>query len=158
MICSVTFQMMDIRRDKENRQTQKAVFVAAFLLGSAVLYLLAGIFLGFYIPCPFRAFTGLKCPGCGLSHAATDLALSIAALFRGDSLSAQQSLENAFKDNLLFPLFYAYIIIASYFFIRREVLHDQNPLGMSGKMIDAANGIVLIIVLFWWVFRNVAGY
>ena len=150
--------MMDIRRDKGNSQTQKAVFVAAFLLVLAVLYLLAGIFLGFYIPCPFRAITGLKCPGCGLSHAATDLALSISALFRGDTLSAQQLIKKAFADNLLFPLFYAYIIIASYTGFRREVLHGQNPLGMSGKVIDALNGIVLIIVMFWWVFRNAAGY
>ena len=148
--------MMDIS-SSNNRTTNKAVIVAALLLIMAVLYLLAGIFFGFYIPCPFRAVTGFKCPGCGLSHAATHLAMSAASLFANDPKTAQLFLKNAFTDNAMFPLFYWYIIIMSWLGFRSEVSHDQNPHGNS-MVLNILNVIMLVIVLAWWVFRNVAGY
>ena len=48
--------------------------VRRFLLGAAALLVLGLAYAAFaaatglLIPCPFRALTGLKCPGCGVSH------------------------------------------------------------------------------------------
>lgn len=49
------------------------------LLGAGAV-LCAGLFygyvllpLGFWIPCPFRALTGLRCPGCGVSALCLEL-------------------------------------------------------------------------------------
>ena len=54
------------------------------LLALGLLY--AGLFtlLGWGIPCGFRLLTGLKCPGCGVSHMAL-------CLLRGDLPGAFQA-------------------------------------------------------------------
>lgn len=45
----------------------------AGILGAGVLYGLVIRATGFGIPCMFRLVTGLKCPGCGVSHMALRL-------------------------------------------------------------------------------------
>lgn len=40
----------------------------AFLLPAGGLYALFVHATGLMIPCPFRLITGLKCPGCGMTH------------------------------------------------------------------------------------------
>ena len=69
---------------KQKEERRKAAFTAAFLLAAVLLYLTAGVFFDFFIPCPFRTFTGLRCPGCGLSHAAgmwIDLVFLVVIIF-----------------------------------------------------------------------------
>lgn len=41
------------------------------VLGLGGAYAIFALTTGFYIPCPFRAATGLLCPGCGISHCAS---------------------------------------------------------------------------------------
>ena len=140
---------MDNSRENNNiSKRNKAAFLAAFLLVLAALYLFAGIFFGFYIPCPFRALTGLKCPGCGMSHAATDVALAFGALIRSDTAGAQAHIMDAFRANALFIPIFAYLIYA---FIKIVSGKETNQ-SMLSQIIDI---IFLIIILIWWVVRNI---
>ena len=148
---------MIVNSENNFKKSNKAVIVAAFLLVLAVLYLLSGIFLGFYIPCPFRAVTGFKCPGCGMSHAATHLAMAAAALFRGDTQGAYMLLKSAFYYSALFPVIFAYIIIAAAGAFHREISNDQKPSGEIDIRIEIINVAFLIVILAWWVLRNVIG-
>lgn len=119
----------------------KAALTAAFLLALVILYLLAGIFFGFFIPCPLRTITGFRCPGCGLSHAACDL--------------ARLDFHSAFRDNALFIPIFSYII---YVFVRTYIpilSNKKDPLpGKSGERIDM---IFLAVILIWWIVRNILG-
>ncbi|WP_049945751.1 DUF2752 domain-containing protein [Butyrivibrio sp. LC3010] len=49
--------------------TDTAIIVGILLANTIVFSL-----TGFGIPCVFRLFTGLQCPGCGMTHAAIELA------------------------------------------------------------------------------------
>lgn len=145
-------------RDKADRSNGKAVFLAAFLLVLGVGYLLAGIFFGFYIPCPIKAITGFRCPGCGLSHAAADIALAVSDMLQGNMTGAKTNIGYAFDANALFPLFYGYLIyVAIRWFIFEVILRkrtENEPVGKVGEMIDI---FVFAIVIAWWIVRNVLG-
>ena len=60
-------------------------FTVILFLGC--IYLFIFLSFGAGIPCIFNKLTGVKCPGCGMTHA-------IAALCRGD-------VEEALEDNIL---------------------------------------------------------
>lgn len=127
---------MDIKDKRPAEKTDKAAVTAAFLLAAGMIYLLLGMFAGFYIPCPFRTVTGLKCPGCGLSHATVDLVhLDFAA---------------AMEDNALFIPIFSYLLYAFYRYIIRK---NKDPLAdKTGRRIDM---LFLIVILLWWVIRNI---
>ncbi|WP_408072166.1 DUF2752 domain-containing protein [Butyrivibrio sp. JL13D10] len=72
--------MESLKSDKDNYKNKKiksvlseAAIIAGILIANSVVYALTGV----GIPCVFRLFTGLKCPGCGLTHA-------YLALFKGN--------------------------------------------------------------------------
>ena len=122
----------------ENRR--KAAITAAFLLSVCVLYLLMGLLFGFYLTCPFRTFTGLRCPGCGLSHAASDI--------------VRLDFEGAFRNNALFAPIFAYMI---YFGIRYFSFYNSNKdprTGMPATWVDIS---FLVILVVWWIVRNILG-
>lgn len=49
--------------------TKEVAFVAGILAANAIIYSITG----YGIPCVFRLITGLKCPGCGITHACFEL-------------------------------------------------------------------------------------
>jgi hypothetical protein len=64
--------MESIRTDNDIQKKRKikaalteTAIIAGILVVNSVVYALTG----FGIPCIFRLATGLKCPGCGLTHA-----------------------------------------------------------------------------------------
>ena len=116
---------------------RKAALTAVFLLAAVLLYLAAGVFFDFYIPCPFRTLTGLRCPGCGLSHAAVCL--------------THFDLAGAFRENALFVPIYAYLI---YTFIKIFIPKKPHTGHDAGMWPDL---IFLVIIIFWWIIRNIYG-
>ncbi len=124
---------------KQKEERRKAAFTAAILLAAVLLYLTAGVFFDFFIPCPFRTFTGLRCPGCGLSHAAVCL--------------THLDIKGAFMANALFIPIYAYLI---YTFIKTFIHKKKDPhTGHdAGMWIDL---VFLVVIIFWWIIRNVIG-
>ena len=139
--------MNKIYKNNSNDQMKKAVIMAAFLLCFAIIYLLAGILFGFYLPCPFRTVTGLKCPGCGMSHASTHLALAASSLISSDTAQAHDQIIEAFRSNALFIPIFAYLIYA---FVQFCIYKDLGKTKIS-RVIDTA---FLIIILIWWILRN----
>lgn len=143
------FRIMDVRsKNDDNSKKNKAALMAAFLLALAIIYLLAGIFFGFYIPCPFRTLTGLKCPGCGMSHAATHLAMAASSLISSDTAQAHDQIIEALRSNALFIPIFAYLIYA---FVQFCIYKDLGKTKIS-RVIDAA---FLVVVLIWWILRNI---
>ena len=90
-------------RPEENLQRLRLRIIlknAAGILLAGTLYVAVFRLLGFGIPCVFRRFTGLLCPGCGMSHA-------LAAVSSGHFRQAMEY--NALSLTLL-PAFILFVI------------------------------------------------
>lgn len=64
--------MFRITKEQKNRLIKLLAGIAMVILAGLLYYAIVRI-LGFGIPCPFRAITGLLCPGCGTSRLAVAL-------------------------------------------------------------------------------------
>lgn len=94
----------------------------------------------FFPKCPFWTFTGLKCPGCGSQRAIHHL--------------LNFELFSALKENILAVIFIPYIIFG---FIYQNI---KNPSVQLIKWRNIFYGkkatiIILIIVLSFWIIRNI---
>ncbi len=69
-----------------------AITELAGIAAAAAVYFGIYIIFGVGMPCPFRAVTGLLCPGCGMTHA-------VAAILHGDPGSAMEY--NMLSTNVL---------------------------------------------------------
>jgi len=92
------------------------------VLGAGVLYLIWIKATGLMIPCVFRLATGLKCPGCGVTHMLLDL-------LRLDFAGARA--QNAF-------LFYTLPLLAA------EIIYAQ-VMSMKKKQLPRWNEVLLLI-------------
>jgi hypothetical protein len=81
----------------------------AAAIAATMLYRFPPDRYAFYPPCPFHAFTGWDCPGCGTTRA-------IAAMLHGDLL-------RAFSLNPLLPLFML-ILCLTWLFRERIQRHE----------------------------------
>ena len=130
-------------REKEEQDMASAkkkrllILLAAFAAAAAVV--LALFYSGMpLIPCVFNKLTGLKCPGCGNTRAASALA----------HLQFAQS----FSYNYAYPLEFLYLLHVLFSACRKYVntgrfsYYPKHP---------AADWAVLAAVLVWWVLRNV---
>ncbi len=110
------------------------------MLGLLLCYGIVTEHLGGGIPCVFQELTGLRCPGCGNTHA-------LRALVTGHLIEA-------LHWNYLMPaeaLYVAFVIWnTSYRYVRTGTYH----LTVGSEKL----GIAFVAVLFsWWVLRNVFG-
>ena len=129
-----------MENDVRKKRILKLGAVCAALCLLAAAYCILVSVNGRGIPCLFNALTHLKCPGCGNSRAAL-------ALLHFD-------FAGAFGYNALFPLEFAYI---GYVFIcdaRQYIKTGKASYTAPHKIIDI---ITLIIVLLWFVVRNLIG-
>ena len=106
----------------------------AGLLCAGLLYGFVLIPLGVRIPCLFYHFTGLRCPGCGV----TDLCL---ALLHG---RFREALGYNWGLVLAFPIL-VWLVVRLW----------EN--GASGKTEKAASAALLAFLLAWGVVRNLWG-
>lgn len=124
-----------------NTRRKKILRTGSILLGAGLLYAFVVQRIGFGIPCPFHALTGLRCPGCGVSRMCL-------ALLRGD-------LGEAFVQNrcvlLLLPVL-GYVAAAwCVGYVRR----GERLLHGSAK---AAAVLCAAALLFFGAVRNFIGW
>lgn len=121
----------------------KLVWVCAGLivLGIIAVYLIFDPTQSDLFPkCPFMMLTGLKCPGCGSQRV-------VHALLNGDVAAAWH--HNAFMVAML-PLIVLYLL--------SEIFRTRfNGLYRVLNSIWAV-GAVFVVVMLWWILRNVFGW
>ena len=111
---------------------------AALLIGCAYALFYRGTGLG--IPCPFRALTGMKCPGCGVTR-------MLVSLMRLD-------VRGAFGYNAallcMLPALLAMLI-------ERAVTYVRTGRRRAGRIEHALSWPLVGALLIWGVARNVMG-
>lgn len=122
------------------KRIQRVARVAALFVCAGLLYAVILKILGRGIPCVFHDITGLRCPGCGMTHAMT-------ALLNLDF--------NAFiQANLFAPL----III---FFITAFASTSLKYIKTGIYRLSALNSFVeisfLVLFIAWGIARNFLG-
>ncbi len=122
------------------KRIQRVARVAALFVCAGLLYAVIVKILGRGIPCVFHDITGLRCPGCGMTHAMT-------ALLRLDFSAFIQA-------NLFAPV----III---FFITAFVSTSLKYIKTGIYRLSAVNSFVeisfLVLFITWGIARNFLG-
>ena len=117
------------------RRTHILLISLGVLAAVAIFYILACHGIG--VPCLFYKVTGLLCPGCGNSRAAMAL--------------LELDIQGALGYNLLFPLEFLYIAWV-YCCCCRQYLKTGRFTYRPPFV--AADITLLILLLIWWVVRN----
>lgn len=93
-----------------------------------------------FLRCPFKMMTGLDCPGCGSQRA-------LQALFHGH-------LSQAWAYN---PLTLIGLPIVALYLALEAVTHKQNATHRLYRVLYSTPAILawLVIIIAWWVFRNI---
>ena len=114
--------------------------VAAVVVAGVVIYSTFDPSASRWFPrCPFLMLTGLKCPGCGTQRA-------IHALLHGDVLSA-------LHFNALLPVCIPLLLLYGY----AEQVRTRKPRFYNRVNSVTAILAVLIVVIVWWIVRNIFG-
>ena len=115
--------------------------VAAVVVAGVVIYSTFDPSASRWFPrCPFLMLTGLKCPGCGTQRA-------IHALLHGDVLSA-------LHFNALLPVSIPLLLLYGY----AELVRTRKPRFYNRVNSVSAILAVLIVVIVWWIVRNICGW
>ena len=96
---------------------------------------------GVGIPCLFRAVTGWKCPGCGV----TTMCLS---LLRGD-------ITKAYESNPVLLLLSPFFLVWG---IWRSVLYIRTGKGTNSKWETYMGTVLLVILLVFFLWRNLSHF
>ena len=116
------------------------VAVAAVVVVGVVIYSTFDPSASRWFPrCPFLMLTGLKCPGCGTQRA-------IHALLHGDVLSA-------LHFNALLPVSIPLLLLYGY----AELVRTRKPRFYNRVNSVTAILAVLVVVIVWWIVRNIFG-
>lgn len=59
--------------DEEKKRAKRLLREVGWILVMGTAYAIWFSFTGIGIPCPIRAVTGYRCPGCGITHCAVNL-------------------------------------------------------------------------------------
>lgn len=108
------------------------------ILGIGFAYFVITGITGIYLPCPFKLITGLKCPGCGMTHYAL-------ALLHGNIHEAYDANPLLFW---LIPLLLAYGTYRAIVYIKK---------GKTGFNIPESIllSIAFIITIGFGIYRNI---
>lgn len=133
---SATRASTHVRRALVVLPLTSAVFAVSALWSPAEL---PGVVL-----CPFRAVTGLPCPGCGMTRA-------FCALGHGD-------LSGAFGYNVLAPFVFAAALLVWAHALATVLKLDSARAALERlKPTQRAASLMLAVTLVWWVVRLSAG-
>ena len=130
--------------DSDLTGRKRTALVAAFLAGgvaAAVIYCLLDPARNAIFPkCPFLMLTGgLRCPGCGSQRAVHAL--------------LHLEFKEAFLYNPMVVISIPFLLLLALAAIAKDTrpkLYERMNSGLLTK-------ILLVIILGWWVFRNIAG-
>ena len=115
--------------------------VIIFVTVLAILYRTYNPIGNIYFPkCPFREFTGLKCPGCGSQRA-------VHYLLNFDIL-------NATKENAILVLSLPYILTGLVFDLLKQP--NEKILKWRKRLFgQKAIFVILTIIIAFWILRNI---
>lgn len=114
------------------------LIITIALVGGVVYYLFSPLESSFFPKCPFHSITGLDCPGCGSQRALHYL--------------THFEIKKAFLSNPLLIMAIPYILTGIYF----EYFGGKENYPRMRKILFGKNAavIVLIVVLLFWIGRN----
>ncbi len=124
------------RESVSGRRKYVLTQVAEVTILGLAYYVISGV-TGLYIPCVFRALTGLKCPGCGITHYAV-------AMLHGRTAEAFAA------NQLVFCLVPVLLLYAAY----RAVSYVRKGNTGFSRIETVGLFIVLIITIAFGVARN----
>lgn len=127
--------MMDWKERKN-----KVIKGILFLFGSGMLYVFFIKITGFQIPCFFYLFTGLYCPGCGISRMCLFL--------------LQFEFSKAFRANQLLFLCLPFFVIIALWMIYRYIRYGIIK---TGKIMTGCLIIFIVLFLAFGIVRNLPG-
>ncbi len=116
----------------------KVVKYFGIILVTGLIYAGVCVFTGFGIPCVYREITGLKCPGCGLTHMIIDL-------LRLDFHSA--FLENQFVF-LIAPVILAAVLWHVFQYVRTGEVKLK-------KFENITCYVFIVLAVIWGIVRNI---
>jgi len=116
----------------------RQLLTAGLFFAAAVVVQLILMKLGHGIRCPFRVITGLKCPGCGVSHMAMHL-------LTGHPV-------RAFFDN---PVVFCELPVLAVVIGRKEYRYYKTGRGTLTRGEEIAVILCLIALLVFGVLRNI---
>ena len=116
------------------------VIVAVLLVLGVIYYALDPSGSSVFPRCSFLTLTGYKCPGCGSQRA-------IHALLHGDVVAA-------FKFNAMLFIAIPWIVLCLY----AESQRTRNPRLYVRLNSPLLSWLFLIMVLLWWLLRNIFGW
>lgn len=111
--------------------------IAALLVFGVIYYALDPSSSALFPQCGFLTLTGYKCPGCGSQRA-------IHALLNGD-------VAGAFRFNAMLFLSMPWLALCIY----AETQRVRNPIRYAKLHSDVLIWLFLIMVLLWWLLRNI---
>jgi hypothetical protein len=124
-----------------SRPVRAALVWAALAVGAIYLYIFEPGKSGFFPGCPFRALTGLTCPGCGSTR-------GLHCLLHGDVVRAFE-----FNPLIMLSLPFLFYALVRY----TNAARDGRPL--KWNQINARYTWLLLGVIFsFWIFRNTPFY
>ena len=118
-------------------RAKKVIIGALILLVIGALYAVVLSFTRFGLPCPFNLITGLKCPGCGVTHLCM-------ALLRLDFAAAFHANPAVF---CLLPLMILTAARLIYLYIRYNKRRDKST--------QIALYFMVAVLLIFGVLRNI---
>lgn len=124
------------------KNLKKGAAVVTIII-AALLFVLYGVFDPAQHPfpkCPFYLVSGWKCPGCGSQRAIHQL--------------IHLKVESAFEYNALLVLF---IPVVS-FLIVADAMKSKYPNIYLISRNPVLSWGILVIILLWWILRNLCGW
>lgn len=122
------------------RSTVVAIW-SLIIAGAAYLYIFEPGKTGFFPGCPFRALTGLTCPGCGVTRA-------LHHILHGH-------FETAFTLNPLLLIAIPFLLIA---FLRYSVIVMRGGVPRPNALPAPYIYTIFFVILGFWIFRNTPFY